>query len=167
VRARAARASARPVRRGVRELYGDMGHGSGEHPVGRRRLFELDRMAVERVLPVWRAERPDDVRPERMVELAEGVINGDVRWNEAEVDRFRTDLMGLASTMDWRANAAAAAAADLVVVADVGDHGEETPFDADDDDVDPDMLAVDYLASIAESSAPATEGEDVEARRAF
>ncbi len=75
--------------------------------------------------------------------------------------------MDLASTMDWRANAAAAAAADLVVVADVGDYGEETPADADDDDLDPDMLAVDYLASIAEGSAPGTEGEDVEARRAY
>lgn len=75
--------------------------------------------------------------------------------------------MDLASTMDWRANAAAAAAADLVVVADVGDYGEETPADADDDDLDPDMLAVDYLASIAEGSAPGTEGEAVEARRAY
>lgn len=158
-----------PVRRGVRAQYGDMGHESGERPVGRRRLFELDRMAVERVLPVWRAERPDDERPERMVELAEEVIGARTTWSavEPEVDRFRTDLMDLSSTMDWRALAAGMAAADLVVVADVGDYGEETPADADDDDLDPDMLATDYLASIAESSVPAIEGEDVEARRAY
>ncbi len=79
-----------PVRRRVRALYGDMGDGSGERPVGRRRLFELDRMAVARVLPLWRRERPDDERPERMVELAERVIGGDLSWDEAEaeVDRF-------------------------------------------------------------------------------
>ncbi len=50
-------------------------------------------------LPVQRAH---DERPERMLELAEAVVGGDPSWDEAEaeVDRFRTDLLRLASTIE-------------------------------------------------------------------
>lgn len=158
-----------PTRRRLRGLLGAGVQGTNVRSPGRRRLFELNRLAVKRVLPVWRSERPEDERPERMVELAGGVINGEIRSEAAtpEADRFATDLMDLASRMSWRPNAAGEASVDLVRTTADGDYGDEIPIDADDDDLDPDELAVDYLASVAQSGYPAMPDEDVAAREGF
>ncbi len=136
---------------------------------GRRRLFDLYRRSVERVLPVWRSGRPHDDRPERMIELAEGVLTGRIEEaaTRAEYDRFVVDLDNLAQDIGGRAYAAGRASADLVSSAAVGDYSDDTPPDADDEDLDPDVMCSDYFASLAEASFFGAPDEDPEARRAY
>lgn len=154
-----------PLRREVRSHFGEMGEGDP----GRRRLFDLFRQSTERVLGVWTSERPEDDRPTRMIELGEGILTGGIEEaaTKSEYDRFVVDLDNLADEIGGRAYAAGRAAADLVSTAAVGDYADDTPRDADDEDLDPDVMSSDYFASLAEASFFGAPDEDPDARRAF
>lgn len=133
--------------------------------MGRRRLFDLYRRCVERVLPLWRSERPQDERPLRMIELGEGVLSGRIEKDatRAERDHFEVDLDNRPPSPP--AGIAGLAAADLVATAAVGNYSHDTAPDADDDDLDYDEWSSDFYASMAEASSFGAEDEDVEARR--
>jgi len=154
-----------PVRRAVRAHFGDTAEGGA----GRRRLFDLYRRCVERVLAVWTAERADDDRPARMIQLADGVMDGRLGEQafKPEYDEFVVDLDDRNQELGPRVFAAGRAAADLVWSPVTADYGDEIPADADDENLDPDMMAPDYFASLAEASFFGEPDEDPEARRRF
>ncbi|MDQ3647180.1 MAG: Imm5 family immunity protein [Actinomycetota bacterium] len=156
-------------RRRVRATFGDEGGGPEDRTPGHRRRFALNRDCVHRVMPVWRAARPDDDRPARMVELAEQLMNGQLSADEvrAEEDRFAVDLMELAADIGGWVNAAGEASVDLISTATVGDYGDDTPMEVDDHELDPDQLEAGFLGSIAVASYPGASDDDVEARRAY
>ncbi len=156
-------------RRRVRAPFGDEGGGPEDRTPGRARRFALNRYCVDRVMPVWRAARPEDDRPARMAELAEQVMTGQVSADDlrAEQDRFAVDLMDMAADIGGRVNAAGEAAVDLLSTATVGDYGDETPMEIDDHELDPDQLEASFLGSIAVASYPGASDDDVEARRAY
>ena len=156
-------------RRLVRAPFGNPGDGPEDRTPGRRRRFALHHDCVDRVMPVWRAARPEDDRPARMVELAEQVINGGIPADDvkAEEDQFALDLMDLAWDIGGRVNAAGEASVDLLSTATVGDYGDETPMEIDDHELDPDQLEASFLGSIAVASYPGASDDDVEARRAY
>jgi hypothetical protein len=57
----------------------------GDGEPGRARRARLARLTVEHVLPQWRAARPGDQDPEKLLEQVEGVLDGTV--DPAEVNR--------------------------------------------------------------------------------
>lgn len=154
-----------PARRAVRAHFGD----TDERGAGRRRLFDLYRRCVERVLAVWTSERAGDDRPARMIQLAEGVMFGqlDEQDFKPEYDEFAVDLDDRNQELGPRVFASGRAAADLVWSAATADYGDEIPAGADDEDLDPDMMSPDYFASLAEASFFGEPDEDPEARRRF
>ena len=154
-----------PARRAVRAHFGD----TDERGAGRRRLFDLYRRCVERVLAVWTSERAGDDRPARMIQLAEGVMFGqlDEQDFKPEYDEFAVDLDDRNQELGPRVFASGRAAADLVWSAATADYGDEIPAEADDEDLDPDMMSPDYFASLAEASFFGEPDEDPEARRRF
>jgi hypothetical protein len=63
----------------------------------------LDLLSVRRVLPIWEAERPDFPWPQRLLELAEGVLDGLV---SREVARAEADAaFALLDEVDYEASA--------------------------------------------------------------
>jgi hypothetical protein len=64
--------------------------GSGDE--GRARRARLARDTVERVLPAWRREFPDDDGPQRALALIDGVLAGSV--GETEAQRVVGELWG-------------------------------------------------------------------------
>jgi len=154
-----------PARRAVRAHFGD----TDERGAGRRRLFDLYRRCVERVLAVWTSERAGDDRPARMIQLAEGVMFGqlDEQDFKPEYDEFAVDLDDRNQELGPRVFASGRAAADLVWSAATADYGDEIPAGADDEDLDLDMMSPDYFASLAEASFFGEPDEDPEARRRF
>jgi len=154
-----------PARRAVRAHFGD----TDERGPGRRRLFDLYRRCVERVLAVWTSERAGDDRPARMIQLAEGVMFGQLDEQDVkpEYDEFAVDLDDRNQELGPRVFASGRAAADLVWSAATADYGDEIPAGADDEDLDPDMMSPDYFASLAEASFFGEPDEDPEARRRF
>jgi len=154
-----------PARRAVRAHFGD----TDERGAGRRRLFDLYRRCVERVLAVWTSERAGDDRPARMIQLAEGVMFGQLDEQDVkpEYDEFAVDLDDRNQELGPRVFASGRAAADLVWSAATADYGDEIPAGADDEDLDPDMMSPDYFASLAEASFFGEPDEDPEARRRF
>jgi hypothetical protein len=62
----------------------------GDGETGRARRARLARQTVEHVLPEWRAARPGDPDPEKLLEQIEGVLDGTV--DAAEVNRAAGQL---------------------------------------------------------------------------
>jgi hypothetical protein len=52
-------------------------------PRAHRTRLTLDLLSVRRVLPIWEAERPDFPWPQRLLDMAEGVLNGSVSTEDA------------------------------------------------------------------------------------
>jgi len=161
-----------PYRRRIRAVFGPCEGPLPDVPLGRRRRVALARLSAERVLPVWEAERPQDRRPQRMIELAEALLEG--REDPVVADRELGDFMvevgtlgsGSSPAISARADSSGMAALSVVSTAVTGDYGD-LPEELDDDDLDPDSWETEYYASLAAGSYPGAPDEDVEARRAF
>lgn len=157
-----------PERRRVRELFGDPGYRTEDRTPGRRRRFALHRACVERVLPVWRAARPDGHRPDRMVELAQELMDGTISRDatRSEWEHFDVDLN--AHSMDLGGRVYGAGQASAALIAAGGDYGDETPLEDDDHDLDPDSLEASFLGSIAVASLSGeSDDDDPQARREY
>jgi hypothetical protein len=76
-------------------------------PRAHRIRVTLDLLTVRRVLPIWQAERPDFPWPQRLVEIAEAVLNGSVSREEArdEADAASALLEEVQDVEDGVANA--------------------------------------------------------------
>jgi hypothetical protein len=55
-------------------------------PHAHRTRVTLDLLTVQRVLPIWQAQRPDFPWPQRLLEMAEGVLNGSVSMEAARAE---------------------------------------------------------------------------------
>lgn len=162
-----------PYRRRIRAVFGPCEGPLPDVPLGRRRRVALARLSAERVLPVWEAERPQDRRPQRMLELAEALLEG--REDPVVADRELGDFMvevgtlgsGSSPAISARADSSGMAAIDVLATGLSGDYGPDLPETTDDDDLDPDSWETEYYASLAAGSYPGAPDEDVEARRAF
>lgn len=158
-------------RRRIRRRFGRLlGVANGGPTDGLRAAVRLDRLAAERVQRHWDAGTGGDGGFRRMLDLADEALAGTVEPERAEreVDRFELVADDLqAPGRPLRAGLAGLAAARVVSLALWGDHGEELPANADDEDLDSDAWETAFLASLAESSTPDQPDYDPEARRAF
>jgi hypothetical protein len=156
-----------PERRAIRALFGPWEYDGdgGDAPPGLRRRAALARASAEHVLPVWKAEAPDDDGPERMLALADDVLERRIEARRAveEAQRFSVHASDLASTgqISQSANAAGQAARSAVLAAVAGDYGDDLPPDTDDDDLDPDAWEAEFEASFAATDYPDQDPEDL------
>jgi hypothetical protein len=154
-----------PVRRRARLSLGD-------GKAGHARRLALARACAEAVLPRWRAERPDDRRPDEMIALAERVYAG-----EADPERALVDAVAVADGVtglieDGASEAAvnaAMAAVRLVVAARWDDDAERAAEPYDDERRDSYEWETAFYASMVDApSLPKMEiAEHVEPRRRF
>jgi Immunity protein Imm5 len=156
------------ARRAVRERFGPWQPLDGPHPQpGLIRRVALERATVERVLDAWKKERPDDDRPQRMLALADAVLQRAVDSDaaSAEADRFGVALDDLEKSGEVSQAALAAALASVATVATAraGDYDDEPP-DLEDRDLSPESWEAAYHASYAASGFP---DEDRERLRAY
>jgi hypothetical protein len=139
---------------------------------GHAERFALARATAEHVLGRWHAERPDDRRPEEMVELAERV-----RAGEADGDRAAIDAVAFADAAYELLDAeisepalnAAMAAARLITAARWDDDAARLDEPSDDEDLDMGEWETDFYASMVDAPSLPKMGvpEHVEPRRAF
>jgi hypothetical protein len=159
------------LRRRILRRFGPLlGVANGGPTDGLPTAVRLDRLAAERVQRHWDAGTGGDGGFRRMLDLADEALAGTVEPERAEreVDRFELVADDLqAPGRPLRAGLAGLAAARVVSLALWGDHGEELPANADDEDLDSDAWETAFLASLAESSTPDQPDYDPEARRAF
>lgn len=154
-----------PVRRRIR-------NGWGFDPEGQQRRFALDRLVAARVLPRWQAARPDDDRPQRLLELAGAVARREADPDDTllRADRFDQDALAmLGREIDEPTLNAAAAAAAAAALAGCPEEPEQLEDPRDDEDLDADDWDPDFLASMVDAPSLPKMGvaEHVEPRRAF
>jgi immunity protein Imm5 of predicted polymorphic toxin system len=157
-----------PERRAIRELFGPwQAEPDADALPGLRRRYALSRASAEHVLPVWKAEAPDDEKPERMLALADAVLERrvDARTAIDESQRVSVEIGDLAGDgqISQSANAAGQAACTTVVAAAAGDYGEDVPPDTDDNDLEPDEWEAEFEASFAVTDYPNQDPEDLRA----
>jgi hypothetical protein len=147
-----------PLRRRVRVAM-------GSHD----RRLRLARRAAERGLDRWRAERPGDDRPERLIALAERVHAGEADEEEAllTVDAFTNEITDR-EIVDPAVNAAMAAER-LIAVARWDDDAERLDEPEDDDEGDGYDWETAFYASMVDAPSLPKQGvaEHAEPRRAF
>jgi Immunity protein Imm5 len=154
-----------PVRRQLRATW-----GFGDE--GRLRRYWLERLAAERALAGWEAERPDDRRPQEMLELADAVAVGHADGEEAaqravalanELDELLDEGVDDATVYAGMAAVAAQTAARW------GEEPEQLEDPDDDQDRDSDMWEGAFWASMAHApSLPKMDvAEHVAPRREF
>jgi immunity protein Imm5 of predicted polymorphic toxin system len=160
-----------PLRRRIRRRFGPLvGVLNGGPTEGLRAVVRLDRLAAERVQRHWDAGTGRDPGFRRMLDLADQVLAGTVKPEQAIRDKDRFELAAYklqAPGGHLRAGLAGLASAKVVRRALAGDYSEELAADVDDEDLDSDAWETAFLASLAESSVPDQPDYDLEARRAF
>ena len=154
-----------PVRKRVRV-------GLGDGDVGHRRRLALARACAEAVLERWRAERPDDRRPEQMIELAERVRAGEADGERASIAaaEFADAVYELLDdAISEPALNAALASARLVGAARWDDDAERLDEPQDDEERDSYEWDTAFYASMVDAPSLPAMGvaEHVEPRRTF
>ena len=166
----------RPWRIHVREGFGPQAQDAqGRRSPGWLRRVWLARACAERVLGYWQAERPEDPRPQRMIELANQVATGqlDVEQTSIEWGDFRNDVdeMQSAGQISERALFASYAALMVVPAASAIDYDPQISKLNQEDEFDnnlyPDEWEAEYCAAQAAASQPGVPGGDPGRRRAF
>jgi hypothetical protein len=139
---------------------------------GHAQRFALARVTVEHVLDRWHAERPDDRRPEEMIELAERVRAGEADGERAAIAAvaFADAAYDLLDTeISEPALNAAMAAARLVTAARWDDDAARLDEPDDDEELDMGEWETAFYASMVHAPSLPKMGvaEHVEPRRAF
>ena len=154
-----------PVRRRTRLALGD-----GE--AGHARRLALARSCAAAVLPRWRAERPDDARPDEMIALAERLRAGQADPERALVDSAAV-ADGVIELIEDGASEpavnAAMAAVRLVVAARWDDDAERADEPYDDEQRDSYEWETAFYASMVDAPSLPKMGiaEHVAPRRRF
>jgi hypothetical protein len=156
-----------PWRRQIRATFGPL--GDDRAAPGWMRRWRLALRCVDRALPRWRSEHPDDRRPEQLVELARAVFAGEVEPADAatQCSFFLHEILYAPDRFSPHAYFAGNAAAALVRIAALGDYGAELAADTIDEDLEPEGWDAEALAAAAEASFPGDPNDDPARRRAF
>jgi len=150
-----------------------VGGGATAKPKDTRAWYEkAAAQARAAALPRWRAERPDDRRPDEMIELAERVHAGEADLQRALIDArsFADDVYELLDeAISESALNAAMAAGRLVGPARWDDDAERAGESFDDEERDADEWETAFYASMVDAPSLPKMGvaEHVEPRRRF
>ncbi len=169
-----------PHRRRIRQLFGPFLQNDEEQPEGSgyRRRARLSILCVQYVLPVWDAAHLDandlntndidNMSPQQMLEVAEGVLAGQVSQQQARQanQRFSSVVEGILMSTPTAAYVGYASISAVAVA--VHDYDPEVPLDYDDGDLTPDDWDDSYYADLAASGGePGEDNSSNQRRREF
>ncbi|ABQ30492.1 MULTISPECIES: Imm5 family immunity protein [Acidiphilium] len=160
-----------PRRRAIwRAMYPDIETKQGRD-VGHRRLVLLDILAVQRVMPLWRAVFPTDNSPASMLRIALDTAfdRTDPVLAEKTRDSLYVDIVENRSYAKGQETAmfVGHAAANTITTA-VFQGVPDADAEIDDDDLDPEGFEPSMLAAAAEAGGlPWSEATDRKIERAF
>lgn len=147
----------RPVRFAV---FDALGPAEPENPASRPRLLASAAL-VERALPVWSAEQPQDDRPAQLVRaaLTSPSVAKDA-WAAAQA--FNEEIMDLYNADEPISDEGGAAGHAVVTLVAEGAFGMDRGLwpDADDHDRDPDVWDAVYYAEIALTTDDPAQNRD-------
>lgn len=169
-----------PHRRRIRQLFGPFLQNDEEQPEGPgyRRRARLSILCVQYVLPVWDAAHLDandlntndteNISPQQMLEVAEGVLAGQVSQQQARQANRRFSSVVEGILMNTPAAAYVGyASIDAVGVAFHDDDSGASP-EEEDDDLTPDEWDDSYRADLAASGGePGEDNSSNQRRREF
>lgn len=141
--------------------------------VAQRRLLLLDTMAVQRMLPAWRAAFPGDNRPEGLLRLAYETLDGRYPADRLmdEADRLQIDLVDNTRWTNETTPALLTGVAAAVTARDAAigpPNWRSIPPEADDADLDSDAWPSTTLIAWAAAGGMPDRGEfDAAAQRQF
>lgn len=150
-----------PARRAIYSALGPVeNRGGAPAGAGYARHVELDKLAVQHVLPVWQGVHAGDDGPQRMLALADRVVRGEVEPQSArrERDRFSVDVENLRDA-DFAPGYVGSAAVAAAITAEV-DNWTDRPPETTDDDLDPYEWDTSYYASSAYAGSMPGEPDD-------
>jgi Immunity protein Imm5 len=136
-----------------RRLWQELGSGVevNSETLGLRRLAKLDVLCAKKALPRWHEVFPRDLLPERLIALANDVLEKRVAISEAKAD-VNNEWVSVVDERPYDETTAKAMFAGCAAISAVYS-AFLTPFDPVndllDDDLDPDSLEASYFAACA------------------
>jgi hypothetical protein len=154
-----------PERRAIRERLGPFDPvDSAQAPPGLRRRVRLGELAARHVLGAWYADRPGDDSPERLLALANAVLDGTVDREDArrQAHRFLDAMQQMDDLGDTGATAGEAARK-VVLTAVAGDASDRSDAPSEEE-IEPSDWDPTFVAALAAAGYP---DEDTGRRRDY
>jgi hypothetical protein len=156
-----------PMRRTIWSKIAKLSH---DDLLTHRILTALDIECVRQTMPIWSKVFPDDDGPDRMLELAQNILDGKVDLAEAKrlSESFFIDVVENRSYQpkEYPAMFVGHAASNTVYTAFVELESDQEYFTKQDEDLDPESYEPSYLTASAYSGGLLGKG-DTEKRRTF